>query len=132
MKSQRVTNTSFVKDSEESTQRGAVAVELAILLPILVMVVFAIIEFGRFYSATITVTHASREAVRRVALGTGSASTAGISAASPLVVTVSTGPACVAGADATATVSTQFDYNIPFVRAGMTSIARTARMRCGG
>ncbi len=132
MKTQRVTNTSFLKDSEESTEGGAVAIELALLLPLLIMVVFAIIEFGRFYSATITVTHASREAVRRVALGTGNASAAGISAASPLTVSVSTGPACTAGADAIATVSTQFGYDIPFVRTGSTSISRTARMKCGG
>ncbi len=113
-------------------EEGTAAVELAVILPLLVMLVFGIIEFGRYYNATITVTHASREAVRRVALNSGNATTAGVNAASPLTVTVSTGPACVAGADATATVSTAFSYDIPFFKSANTTISKTARMRCGG
>ena len=118
----------ILKRREDATA----VVEFAILLPVLVMLVFGIIEFGRYYNATITLTHAAREAVRRVALNTGSAVTAGQAAASPLMVTVTTGGACANGADATATVSYVFSYDIPLVKSGSSTISRTAVMKCGG
>ena len=43
-------------------------VEFAIILPLLVIVVFGIIEFGRAYNTKITLTHAAREGVREYAL----------------------------------------------------------------
>ena len=118
----------MLKRREDATA----VVEFAILLPVLVMLVFGIIEFGRYYNATITLTHAAREAVRRVALNTGNAVTAGQTAADPLTVTVTTGPACTVGANATATVSYVFSYDIPLVKSGSGTISRTAVMKCGG
>jgi hypothetical protein len=54
-------------------ERGATAVELALILPVILMLLFGIIEFGRAYNASIVVTHAAREAVRKVALGASDA-----------------------------------------------------------
>ncbi|HWH28522.1 MAG TPA: TadE/TadG family type IV pilus assembly protein [Mycobacteriales bacterium] len=48
---------------------GAAAVEFALVMPILFLVVFAIVDFGRAYFATSTLSHAAREGVRVVALG---------------------------------------------------------------
>lgn len=55
--------------STTSRDRGAAAVEMAIVLPILLFVVAAIIDFGRAFNAQIMLSNASREGVRMVALG---------------------------------------------------------------
>ena len=49
--------------------RGATAVEFALLLPLLLMVVLGIIDFGRMLNAQVTLTQAAREGARLVALG---------------------------------------------------------------
>jgi Flp pilus assembly protein TadG len=48
--------------------RGSVAVEFALLLPILLLRVFGIIDFGRALNAQITLTQAAREGARIDAL----------------------------------------------------------------
>jgi Flp pilus assembly protein TadG len=48
---------------------GAAAVEMALVLPILLLLVFGIIEFGFIFNRYISVTHAAREGVRLLALG---------------------------------------------------------------
>ncbi len=119
---------------KHSTQsdRGAVAVELALILPVLGTLVFGIIDYGRYYNTTITLTHAARESVRQVALNTGNAVSAGQAAASGLTVSISTSGACAPGNNGTATVSTSFSYNIPLVGSGTTTVSRSAVMKCGG
>lgn len=52
----------------KSSERGAVAVEMALLLPILLLMVLGTIEFGRALNAQITLTHAAREGVRVMAI----------------------------------------------------------------
>jgi Flp pilus assembly protein TadG len=113
-------------------EQGTAAVELAIVLPVLVMMIFGIIECGRYYNTTMTVTHASREAVRKVALGSGDPIATGKAAASPLTVSVIPGPSCDATHPATATVTSAFTFNIPFVSTKSGTISSTAVMRCGG
>jgi Flp pilus assembly pilin Flp len=51
------------------SEKGAAAVEFAILLPILVLIVFGITTFGFAYKEYITVTHAARDGARLAALG---------------------------------------------------------------
>jgi hypothetical protein len=48
--------------------RGAAAVEAALVLPILLLIVFGIIDFGRMLNAQITLNEAAREGARAVAL----------------------------------------------------------------
>lgn len=52
-----------------SGERGASAVEFAIILPILIMLIFGIIQFGIAFNKYIAVTHAVREGVRLAAVG---------------------------------------------------------------
>lgn len=52
-----------------SRDRGAAAVEFALILPLLLLVLFAIIDFGRMFNAQITITEAAREGARAVAYG---------------------------------------------------------------
>jgi hypothetical protein len=48
--------------------RGSAAVETALVLPILLLIVFGIVDFGRMLNAQITLTEAAREGARAVAL----------------------------------------------------------------
>jgi hypothetical protein len=49
--------------------RGAAAVEFALVLPLLLFLVFGIIDFGRALNAQVTLTQAAREGARMDALG---------------------------------------------------------------
>ncbi|GAG87423.1 unnamed protein product [marine sediment metagenome] len=49
-------------------EKGASAVEFALILPILIMLVFGIFQFGIAYNNYITITHAAREGARRAAV----------------------------------------------------------------
>ena len=60
--------TLFPPRDRRTGQRGAAAVEMALVLPLLFMLVFGIIEFGFIFNRFITVTHAAREGVRVYAL----------------------------------------------------------------
>src|SRR3954468_11121497 len=50
-------------------ERGAAMVELAIILPLFVVLVFGVIEFGLTYNNYITVRQGTREAARQGAVG---------------------------------------------------------------
>jgi Flp pilus assembly protein TadG len=50
-------------------ERGAVAVEFAILLPVLLLILFGIVEFGFVFNRYTSVTHAAREGVRQLSVG---------------------------------------------------------------
>lgn len=49
-------------------ERGSVAVEFALLAPILIMLLFGIVEFGRAYNVQVSLTNAAREGVRAMAI----------------------------------------------------------------
>lgn len=49
-------------------EKGANAVEFALILPILIMLVFGIFQFGITYNNYITITHAAREGARQAAV----------------------------------------------------------------
>ncbi|MEO5994511.1 MAG: TadE family protein, partial [Arthrobacter sp.] len=50
-------------------ERGAVAVEFALLAPVLVLLLLGIMEFGRAYNVQISLSSAAREGVRVMAIG---------------------------------------------------------------
>ena len=57
------------------SDRGAVAVEFALVLPLLLLILFGIIDFGRMLNAQITVNEAAREGARAMALYDATAGT---------------------------------------------------------
>lgn len=67
-------------------RRGQAMVELAIVLPILLLLVMGIIDFGRIYHGYLAVTTAAREAARQAAIGATDAEIkeTALTAASPL------------------------------------------------
>lgn len=50
-------------------QRGQAAVELALVIPLLLLLVFGVFEFGRLLNAYLTLQHAAREGARLGVLG---------------------------------------------------------------
>lgn len=50
-------------------KKGQALVELAILLPILLLILMGIFEFGRVFNAYLIINHASREGARVAAVG---------------------------------------------------------------
>ena len=100
-----------------AADRGAAAVEFALVLPLLLLLVFGIIDFGRAINAQITLTQAAREGARLAALGQPAATvTARAQAAavglSPVTVTVT---ACPAGATQTSNATVVTSYQFSFV-----------------
>lgn len=52
----------------EGREHGAVAVEFALLAPVLIMLLLGIMEFGRAYNAQVTLSSAAREGARVMAI----------------------------------------------------------------
>ena len=98
--------------------RGAAAVEFALVLPLLLLVLFGIIDFGRALNAQLTLTQAAREGVRLAALGYPNATVeARAQAAAPALsgVTVTVAAACAPGAGPTADAQVNVRYSFSFV-----------------
>ncbi len=135
---------------------GAAAVEFALVVPLLLLLVFGIVDFGRAYQAKVELAHAAREGVRVWAL-TQDQTAAGnrTRAAAPSLedattaayeVTTSTlpdGESCAFGEPATLTASYQFSYITPLsdlmaalpggsALASPVTFSETGVMRCSG
>jgi Flp pilus assembly protein TadG len=75
--------------------RGAAVVEFALVLPLLLLLVFGIIDFGRALNAQITLTQAAREGARLDAIGSTAVTSGTTGAATGLSgVTVAIGYTC--------------------------------------
>ena len=59
-------------------QEGAAAVEFALLLPLLVLLLFGMIEFGLAFNTRIQATNAAREAARQAVVGIDNWSDVGV------------------------------------------------------
>ena len=102
--------------ARDSRDRGSVAVEFALLLPVLLLIIFGVIDFGRAISAQITLTQAAREGARLASLGysTSAVQTRAQSAAtglSPVTVTVSSSCPSGAGTGVDAVVQTSYVFS---------------------
>ncbi|NNE97248.1 MAG: pilus assembly protein [Acidimicrobiales bacterium] len=117
-----------------SRQRGAAMVELALLLPVLTLILFGIVEFGRAFNAKLTISHAAREGARELALtgDPGLAASTAESAAQPIDpadLTISN-TACNSGSPVELTVSYDFDFTVPLIGSTPISMSSTGVMRC--
>ncbi|MBT8214513.1 MAG: pilus assembly protein [Acidimicrobiia bacterium] len=118
------------------SDRGAAMVEFAIIAPLLLLVVFGIIEFGRAYNAQNSLTHAAREGAREYAITQDAVAgeTTALAAATSLdstqiTVTLS---ACVPGDPATVTLEYPFQLQIAFFPVSNFTMQSQGVMRCGG
>lgn len=128
------------------SERGAAAVEFALVLPMLLAILLGIIEFGRAYNAQVSLTHSAREAARSFAIGEKrtvegvtlsrweSAVKTGRDAAPSLVGDVMDFGDALADCPSKTTVQIKIEYPLQTVTGiadGMT-LQGTAAMRCGG
>jgi Flp pilus assembly protein TadG len=92
-------------------------VEFALLLPMLLLLVFGLIDFGRALNAQITLTQAAREGARLAALGqsTAAVSSATQTAATGLSAVSVTVTACPVGAGSGVNAVVQVSYTFSFV-----------------
>ena len=127
----------------KAPERGAVAVEFAIVAPVLVMLLLGIMEFSRAYNAQASLSAAAREGVRVMAI-TGNQTTAR-SAAKTSAVSLSPGlqdsnitfgaacPSTVSsGTSPQATIT--ITYSLPTMTgiAGPFTMTGKGAMLCGG
>jgi Flp pilus assembly protein TadG len=132
-------------------EKGAVAVEFALVLPIFLMLVFGIVEFGRAYNIQVSLSEAARETARYTAIHSHDAGfslddarAVGISAAPSVAlvpaniqIAYSGGSDCAAGESAVVTINmvtpylTGFPALVPGMPANL-NISSKGVMRCGG
>jgi Flp pilus assembly protein TadG len=118
-------------------ESGAAMVEMAIVLPLLLLLVFGIIELGRLYNSQVTLTHAAREGIRDYVifedpLQAEDIARQAVSATfdpAPMVITTS---ACDPGDPTTMTITYPFNLRIPFFGDNIVTIVTEGVMRCGG
>jgi Flp pilus assembly protein TadG len=136
--------------SRHDGDRGAAAVELALVLPVLLLLVMGIIDFGMAYNRQISLSGGAREGARWLALHatdqTGAVTrTIDAGPAAPLLTTADvalcTGPdggtctsgaACASGLVAQVDATQPFDISIPFGPQLTVTLHGKAVMRCGG
>ncbi len=136
---------------KSSKENGAVAVEFALVLPIFLMLVFGIVEFGRAYNIQVSLSEAARETARYTAIhsseagfSAANAKAVGISAAPSVAlapaniqIAYSSGTACAAGQSVVVTINVVTPYltGLPGLIPGMPAnlnISSKGVMRCGG
>jgi Flp pilus assembly protein TadG len=117
---------------------GASAVEFALVLPLLVLLVFGIFEFGRAFSIQVQLSGAAREGARVMAIQDDAAAArdatrdAAPAIGAPLTDGEITVGACSPGDPVTVTASRAINFNIPLFNAGTFNLQGVGVMRCGG
>lgn len=126
---------SILRKNEQS--RGAVAVEFALVAPILLALVAGIVEFSHAYNQQISVTQAAREAARTMAIKNSQAEAqAAASAGAPGLNTAAfsysfTPASCSAGANANVTITYTTNTLTGLFGSDIT-LTGVGAMRCGG
>ncbi len=138
---------SLVETTQEG-DRGAAAVEFALVVPLLLLLVFGIIDAGRMLNMQLALTQAAREGVRVAALGGSAADATARAEAAMFPVTGATASlttACpavpIAADDAVLNVARTYNYITPIQgiltvmgqpNLATPTITGRGRMRCNG
>jgi Flp pilus assembly protein TadG len=102
----------------KARDRGSVAVEFALVLPVLLLIVFGIVDFGRALNAQISLTGAAREGARLAALGyTNAQVQSRVAAAAPSLsgITTRVAASCPDGAGPAADAQVDVSYTFRFI-----------------
>ncbi len=108
--------------------------EFAIVVPLFVMLVVALLQFGRAYNVMVTIQGAAREGARSLALGQSSATVnQAVRDAAPGVTidAIVQQPCTTPTGQARVTVREQVTFSIPFVPLATRTLEAQAAMRCG-
>lgn len=133
---------------KENGERGAVAIEMAFILPLLLLILIGTIEFGRVLNIQVSMSQAAREGARYAAihykdpgLNVTGATLAAAPSLSGLPVSVTNNAStCTAGANVTVTTSVSLPSMTGFLDAGFfgapsifpMTLTGVGVMRCGG
>lgn len=146
----KATKSESVRPQRRSTansQSGAVAVEFALVLPIFLVLVLGIFEFGRAFNIQISLSEAAREAARYAAIhqsdstyNVGDAQAAGVAAApsvdlDPSDITIASSGTSPCNVEVNISYSTPWMTGFPSLVPGMPAeldFSGTGVMRCGG
>jgi Flp pilus assembly protein TadG len=125
-----------------NTDRGQAVVEFAVILPVLLLILFAILQFGVVFNNYIQVTAAAREGARKAAvsrsLGTSSAETAATTAAknaapglnqSNITVSFPGSPTFAQGSDVSVQVTYPYSISIIGLVVASGNLSSTTTMR---
>ena len=113
--------------------RGAAMVEFAIVLPVLLLILLGIIEFGRAYNTQVSIQAAAREGARELALRHGSTAVESATrdgAPSVAIDGIAQTP-CPATGDGKAKVTISESFSFMFLPLGLIDLKATGVMRCG-
>ena len=124
----------------KAKKRGQALVEFALILPVLLLFLMGIIEFGLFFNSYLNITFGSREGARIASLDTNATTETiadAVRTTTPSItsITVTVQPAAprVTGSAVTVTVSTQYTFITPVISVLMPSnpysIASSTTMR---
>jgi Flp pilus assembly protein TadG len=106
-------------------------VEFAIILPVLLMLVLGIIQFGRAYNIQVSIQAAAREGARELALRHAAAVAGAVHANAPSASFSSTPCPPTGDGSATVVVTQNYTFGIPLVPLGTKTLTATGVMRCG-
>ena len=106
--------------------QGVVALEFVFVFPFLIALIFAIAQFGLFFSKKVDVTSTARDAARTLALR-GTPNYAGYTASG-----IVTCPAGNTTSNASVTLTSSYTFSIPLIPLGTKTMTATGTMRCGG
>lgn len=123
-----------------SRDRGAAAIEFAIILPLLLLVIAGIVDYGRAFYTEIALTNAAREGARAASVSTMSLSQvqARTAAAAPGLTVTTTAALCPGTGNASVTTRSNFEWILLQPVMGIfgasdalpTTLSSTAVMRC--
>ncbi|MEY4873904.1 MAG: hypothetical protein RJB41_606 [Actinomycetota bacterium] len=121
------------KEEVDLRDRGAAVLEFALIVPLMLIMLVGIIEFGRAYNVVISLQGAVREGARSLALGNSSATVAGVVRSSTAITIdgILQTPCPVSGGTATVIANQVFTFGIPFVPLTSMTLEARASMRCG-
>ena len=128
--------------SKRKTENGQAVVEFAMILPVLLLILFAILQFGLIFNNYIQVTAAAREGARKAAvsrsLGTSAAETAATTsakAAAPglkqasIGVTFPNSPSFAQGSDVSVKVTYPYSISLLGIIVKSGTLSSTTTMR---
>jgi hypothetical protein len=114
---------------------GVVAVELVLVAPFLIALIFSIAQFGIFFAKKVEVESAARDAARTLALSPGMVPGSLSLPTGMTLDTSKTNVGCAAGdttSDARVNLKSDYTFSIPFIALGTKTIRVEGKMRCGG
>jgi Flp pilus assembly protein TadG len=121
--------------AQRDSTEGAAAVEFALVVSLLFLLVGGIIDFGFAFNAQVSLTHAAREGVRVEAIGSGNATQTATNAFSAPAVTgfnASVVESCSGPSPDKARLRTRATYNFFVLPFGSRALTSEGVMRCGG